>query len=712
MRTIENPATISSNMPVLSKKKFFIDEKHMKPIFQSLIAIYSDQKMATLREYSANGRDSHIRAGQTRPIEVILPSHLNRNVVFRDYGVGMNAEEMDYYYAGVGASSKRESDDEIGNFGLGCKSALAMTPVFTVYAIKDGIKLHCTISKDSEGMPELAIITAKETEEPNGLEVVIPVSSIDGWESRAKTIFKTWPVGSVLVNGVAPVNIADEGYETVGELGWIGAKGNYRTMTAVMGGINYKVDLDYDTRRKILGRYDNMMSRADIVVHVPMGKLELVPARDALSMSPVTETNLAKYTQELIAAFMEQTATKVSSAENRIDALRALETYGFGLDRSTAKWNDELIPQTLTFANGKRYSYRGGRRSAYNESRVSLPVSATVKSNKTLIVDMADYVFGRDSILRHLPSYANAVTINLSEVYIGEPDKDNEWLKAMIEAGVYLLVPASELAEKAKEYNKANRAARVSSGTASPREAITYPVITFGENFQWERDSMTIQELREHIAGTEGKVYSILENDPQYYKTETAFSSASNVFFNHLARYGAKANDSLILVSKTRKIESLVNRIGGELLPNIMPVAYQALDDAIKTPVNDFSEKIVGQLSRTTHYTKRGFETLVPHVGLIKDPEIVKVLNLYSGERTGANLKAPVDTLFGYTTDLSANVNQRNAATNDELSEFINHHPIFAFYCAQGGTHVEEHAKAVVEALNASYEVKGSFKKK
>lgn len=711
MRTIENPTEISSNMPVLSKKKFFIDEKHMKPIFQSLIAIYSDQKMAILREYPANGRDSHIKAGQTRPVEVILPSHLNRNIVIKDFGVGMNAEEMDYYYAGVGASSKRDSDDYIGNFGLGCKSALAMTPAFTVYAIKDGVKLHCTISKDSEGMPELTIITSKPTEEPNGLEVVIPVSSIDGWESRAKTIFKTWPVGSVLVNGVAPSNITDEGYETVGELGWIGSKGNYRTMTAVMGGINYKVDLDYDTRRKILGNYDNMMARADIVVVVPMGKLELVPARDALSMSPITEQNLTKYTQELIAAFMEQTASKVASAENRMDALRSLESFGFGIERSTAKWNDEVIPERLTFANGKRYAYRGGRRSAYNESRTAIPVSATVKTNKPLIVDMEGYAFGRESILRHLPSYANAVTINLSEVYIGEPEKDNEWFKAMIEAGVYNLVSASDLAEKAKEYNKANRVARVSSGTSVVRDAIAYPVIKFGKNFEWEKVHLNVQELREHLAGSEGKVYTLLEADPQYYRTELAFDSGYSNFFNHLARYGAKPNDSMILVSKTRKVESLVNRLGGEALPNIMPVAYQALDDAIKTPVKDFAEKIVNQLGHAGHYTRRGFETLVPHVENIKDPEIAKVLSFLSGARTGVNLKAPVDTLFGYTTDLAANVNQRNAATNDELTEFINHHPIFAFYCAQGGTHVEAHAKAVVEALNASYEAKGSFKK-
>lgn len=711
MRTIERVAEVSSNMPVHSRKEFFIDQEALRPIFQSLINIYTDQKMAILREYPANGLDSHRRAGQTLPVEVILPSHMNRNIVIRDKGVGMSEEEMNNRYAGFGASSKRDNDEEIGNFGLGCKSALSMTPTFTVNTVKDGIKLHCNIIKNEQNMPELVILTKKETDEPNGLEVIIPVKSLDGWEERAKTVFKTWEKGSVLVNGVAPRTVEDDGYEKVEDLGWIGSKGSYRFITAVMGGINYKVDVGYEFRRKLFGNYDNAMSRADVIVKVPMGTLELVPSRDALLMSPLTEATLQKYVQKLIKAFMEQISTKISTAENRIDALRNLENYGFGISRADVKWKEQEIPTALPFANGKRYSYRNGRRSTYNESRVSLPVTATVRTNKTLVVDMDGYAFGRDSILRHLPSYANAMGISLSEVYIGEPEKDNEWFKAMLESEVMNLVSATDLATQAKEYNKANRAARVSTASGATRDAITYPVISFGGSFMWEREDLTVQELREHVATAKGKVYVLSESDSAYHRTEGAFSSASGSFFAQLARYGAKKHDSVILLSKSRKLESLASRIGEETLPNIMPVAFAALDTAIKTPITDFTEKVVASLTHSNHYTRRAFESLASYVDGIKDPEIVKVVNMYSGQTTGVNLKTPIDILFGYGTELSTNLNARTTATHEEAQEFVDHHPILSFYCAQGGSTQEKHVKAVIEAINASFATKGSYKK-
>lgn len=710
MRTIEHVAEISGNMPVHSRKQFHIDAESLRPIFQTLINQYSDQKSAILREYSANGRDSHIMAGEKRPVEVILPSHMNRNIVFRDCGVGMSEEEMNNRYAGFGASSKRDSDEVIGNFGLGCKSALSMTPSFTVNTVKDGIKLHCNIIKNAAGMPELVIITKKETDEPNGLEVIIPVKDLEGWEERAKTIFRTWAKGSVLVNGIAPKSVEDEGYEKVGEHGWIGSKGSYRFVTAVMGGINYKVDLNYEARRRFFAGYDNAMSRADVIVNVPMSSLDLVPARDALLMSPRTEETLHTHIQKLIKEFMEQISTKISTADNRIDALRNLENYGFGISRSDVKWKEQEIPTALNFPNGKRYSYRNGRRSSYNDSRVSLPVTATVRTNKTLVVDMDGYTFGRDSILRHLPSYANSQGTSLSEVFIGEPEKDNEWFKAMQEAGVFTLVSATDLSTAAKEYNKANRAARVSTGAASPRDAITYPVITFGENFQWEKEELSILELREHASEVKGKLYYIFEGDTSYHRTENAFT-ASGPFFTQLARYGAKKNDSVILVSKSRKVESLKSRIGGDLLENIMPVAYAALDAAIKTPITDLSEKIAAYLTQSNHYTRRAIESLAPHVELVKDPEIVKVINMFSGQTIGVNLKTPVDVLFGYGTELSSNLQLRNSATGEEAQEFIDHHPIMSFYCSQGGSTMEKHRLAVIDAINASFATKGSFKK-
>ena len=78
-----------------------------------MIDLYSDPELAVIREYSTNAFDAHIEAGVTRPIEITTPTHLCPFFKVRDYGFGLDVEDIREIYSQYGASTKRESDDVV-----------------------------------------------------------------------------------------------------------------------------------------------------------------------------------------------------------------------------------------------------------------------------------------------------------------------------------------------------------------------------------------------------------------------------------------------------------------------------------------------------------------------------------------------------------------------------------------------------------------------
>src|SRR6476469_9509797 len=67
--------------------------------------MYSDNELACVREYSTNAFDSHIMAGQTKPIEVFTPTPLSPFLRIKDYGVGMDRDTIANIYAMYGEST-------------------------------------------------------------------------------------------------------------------------------------------------------------------------------------------------------------------------------------------------------------------------------------------------------------------------------------------------------------------------------------------------------------------------------------------------------------------------------------------------------------------------------------------------------------------------------------------------------------------------------
>lgn len=128
-------------------------------LMEALYALYSDPVTAVTRELICNAVDSHASAGQTSPVRVQVqdtedgPDGRSRCVlVVADTGLGLDREGLIRTFCSFGGSDKREATEQIGGFGLGAKSAHAVTPTFTAEGVKDGRRTVAMMSLSPGGV--------------------------------------------------------------------------------------------------------------------------------------------------------------------------------------------------------------------------------------------------------------------------------------------------------------------------------------------------------------------------------------------------------------------------------------------------------------------------------------------------------------------------------------------------------------------------------
>lgn len=258
-----------------------------------LTDLYSRPKEAVLREYATNAYDANIEAGNNLPVEVTLPSSDSRNLVIRDSGIGLDADDIRDIYALYGRSTKRESNDVVGYLGLGCKSGLTYTDAFTVSSVKDGVRTTVQVAKDNDGVGTIRILDVTETNRASGTTVTIPVKPEDvvAFQTTAKEVYKYWVPGSILVNGEEP----DRSF--LDDAIWLDddiAVMKNGTSKIVMGNVAYPWEPKCGT---------------NVVADITIGLVDFAPSREALMFNAHTDETLdelRRYVAKMFPIRLEQ----------------------------------------------------------------------------------------------------------------------------------------------------------------------------------------------------------------------------------------------------------------------------------------------------------------------------------------------------------------------------------------------------------------------
>jgi len=161
-----------------------IDAEDMRYIASLLRNNYSDTILATMREIIANGID----VSNGRKVDVQLPTKVEPNFIVKDYGCGLSEEDMMGLYTKYGKSTKRDSNNAIGGFGIGRFAPLSYADSFIVMSVCDGQKTAYTIRVDENDDTVVSKMFSESTKEDNGIYVQVPVQikDIESFKSKFK----------------------------------------------------------------------------------------------------------------------------------------------------------------------------------------------------------------------------------------------------------------------------------------------------------------------------------------------------------------------------------------------------------------------------------------------------------------------------------------------------------------------------------------------
>lgn len=195
MRIDSNTSTIESS-GLGEQGSFSI--KTTAAAFQLLSSgLYTNKIRAVVRELSCNAIDAHVMpggSGSATPIEVKLPNALDSQFYVKDSGPGLSHAKVMSLYTTYFDSSKQQSDEFIGGFGVGSKSPFAYTDSFTVESRHGGMKNVYSAYIGDDGSPKIAQMASlpMEQNDTTGLTVSMPVRPNDfgAFEREALDLFK------------------------------------------------------------------------------------------------------------------------------------------------------------------------------------------------------------------------------------------------------------------------------------------------------------------------------------------------------------------------------------------------------------------------------------------------------------------------------------------------------------------------------------------
>lgn len=278
----------------ITEFKTGIDPKNLEFITTLLSSnLYSNPEQSFLREIVSNAWDSHVEAGNTEtPVLIKINSN---EVTIRDFGTGLSPERFKEVYCNIGSSTKRESNDYIGAFGIGHLSVLSCSNTAYVTSYYEGKAYQYITIKDGNTITN-NLVCILDTEEPNGLEVSI------------KNIKCTTPYNKALESLVFFPNIYVEGNYDINNCK-IRHFNNFASSTIdskeclLLGNVLYPLDTNIIKFEN--GKYKTFIEQlkySGLAIKFSIGELEVTPNRENIIYNDST-INIIK--QRIVDAYDE-----------------------------------------------------------------------------------------------------------------------------------------------------------------------------------------------------------------------------------------------------------------------------------------------------------------------------------------------------------------------------------------------------------------------
>jgi hypothetical protein len=277
--------------------------------------LYSDPIKSLLRELSINAMEAHMEMGYAdKPFDVILPTKINPEFRIRDYGPGLSKEALEDLYTTYGRSTKRESNDYTGGFGIGSKSPFAYTGMFEVASYHNGIKYIVENSKNAKDEFVYDILWEDETDEPDGLEISFKVqlNDIQKFSDKAVEVYKWFDV----VPNITPVHVIKRPVPTDSGENWEILKGKTYwgdsvTSYVLAGQVAYPIDMSH-----FKGHAQSVLEHCGVLVKLNVGEVIVAPNRENLQYNEHTINVITAVLEELYQSVKEKAENAVKNCKS------------------------------------------------------------------------------------------------------------------------------------------------------------------------------------------------------------------------------------------------------------------------------------------------------------------------------------------------------------------------------------------------------------
>ena len=364
--------------------------------------LYANKIRAIVREYSCNAIDSHTEANKLdTPFDVHLPNTLEPWFSVRDYGVGLDEQQVRDIFTTYFESTKNNTDELIGGLGLGSKSAFSYTDNFTIVAVKNGVKRVFTAFINEHGVPSIAPMGEEDSNEPNGVEIRFAVE--DSWDfrkfqSEAQHVYKHFKLRPVVSGGIGEFTFTDPEYSDRDIIPGVHAnERGYGNSYAIMGNIEYPLDVPGNMD---LGEVGHLL-RCGLTIEFAIGELDIQASREGLSYIPETVAAIKAKLEALNSVLAERVAEEVASVKNAWEKAYILEK----------KLNSDLWgAATIKYVKDTNFSLITDSR--YNRTKKFLFDEKTLETKYNILM--------RGFYINHGYGNSTASKINLESIYNNE----------------------------------------------------------------------------------------------------------------------------------------------------------------------------------------------------------------------------------------------------------------------------------------------------
>jgi hypothetical protein len=295
--------------------------------------IYSDKIRAIVRELSCNAWDSHVEANKTHlKFEVHLPSRLEPWFSVKDFGVGLDQNQVNTIYTTYFDSTKTNSNEFIGALGLGSKSPFCYTDNFSITAIKNGQGCIFSAYINDNGIPSVVLMNSFETHESNGVEVKLSVNNTEDYrkfsDAAARVLY--WFGDKVdVVNGGKDYTSYLQSYSSpykrtniTSDVSCIDDTHYTKSSYALMGNVLYPINVpnpEISLGKKLFGYLG-----CGLLIRANIGELDIQASREELSYNNLTISTLKSKLQNLSSILNDRYAALVSRPNKWDEAKQAM----------------------------------------------------------------------------------------------------------------------------------------------------------------------------------------------------------------------------------------------------------------------------------------------------------------------------------------------------------------------------------------------------